>query len=46
MNLGKWFAYAQMVLSLGAAAGYAIALDFRHCVYWIAAAVLTACVTL
>ena len=34
-----------IALDLGASVVYAVALDWRRALYWIAAAVLTACVT-
>lgn len=34
-----------ILIDLGAAVVYALAFDWRRAVYWIAAAVLTACVT-
>lgn len=34
-----------MILDLFAAAGYICARDWRHVIYWLAAAVLTATVT-
>lgn len=45
MTLGQGFAVTLIVLDLGAAAGYCYDADWRRCVYWIAAAVLTATVT-
>jgi hypothetical protein len=33
-----------IALDLGASLVYAVALDWRHALYWLAAAVLTACV--
>ena len=45
MNAGQWFATALIVLDCGAALGYGFDGDVRRCVYWIAAAVLTATVT-
>ena len=34
-----------IALDLGASVVYAVALDWRRALYWLAAAVLTACVT-
>jgi len=34
-----------IVIDIGAAIAYAMNGDLRKCVYWISAAVLTACVT-
>ena len=45
MNIGKGFATFSMCLALGASAGYALDRDWRHVIYWAAAAVLTASVT-
>ena len=39
------FPIAQIFLSLGAAAVYAFAGDWKHVTYWLAAAILTAVVT-
>lgn len=39
------FPITLITLDLGAAFMYALNLDWRRSVYWIAAAVLTACVT-
>jgi hypothetical protein len=36
---------AMVVLSCGAAVGYGAGGDWRHCIYWAAAAVVTAAVT-
>ncbi len=41
----KIFPAILIVLDIGAAMGYAWTGDMRHTVYWIAAAVLTVCVT-
>jgi len=41
----KLFPTILIVLDLCAAVGYAFKGDVRHIIYWIAAAVLTACVT-
>lgn len=41
----KLFPTILMVLDLFAAFGYAVARDWRHVIYWLAAAVLTATVT-
>jgi hypothetical protein len=43
--MGVWFAGAQVVLSAGAAVGYALARDWPRCVYWLCATGLTATVT-
>lgn len=40
-----WFPTLLIVLDVGAAWAYAFDGDLRRCVYWVAAAVLTACVT-
>lgn len=45
MNAGKILAITMIVLSISAAIGYALARDYRHAIYWAAAAVLTSCVT-
>ena len=45
MNPGRAFAIIQIALSLGASISYGIARDWRHCIYWGAATVLTASVT-
>jgi hypothetical protein len=34
-----------MLLDLGAAFVYGLNTDWKHCLYWVAAATLTACVT-
>lgn len=39
------FPIAQLVMSLGAACVYAYLGDWRHAIYWFAAAVLTGAVT-
>jgi hypothetical protein len=39
------FPFLLICLDIGAAIVYAIYGDYRHTVYWIAAATLTACVT-
>jgi hypothetical protein len=39
------FPSALMLLDLGAAFVYGINTDWKHSIYWIAAATLTACVT-
>lgn len=41
----KAFPIALIALDLGAGGVYALALDWRRAVYWLAAATLTACVT-
>ena len=41
-----FFPTTQIVVSIGAAFVYALAGDYRHATYWLAAAVLTATVTL
>ena len=41
----KAFPTVLIALNIGAAIVYAIARDWRRAIYWIAAAVLTACVT-
>ena len=41
----KLFPTILMILDLFAAAGYVFARDWRHVIYWVAAAVLTATVT-
>ena len=45
MMVEKIFPTVLMVLDIGAAIVNAIAGDWRRAIYWIAAAVLTACVT-
>lgn len=44
-NIGKYLAFANMALSLGASIGYAFAKDPRHAIYWASAFVLTGSVT-
>ncbi len=44
-NWGMRLAVTMIVLSVGASIGYAAARDWRHAIYWILAAGLTACVT-
>lgn len=39
------FPSALIVLDLCAAGIYAVSFDWRHTIYWVAAATLTACVT-
>lgn len=39
------FPIALIILDLGASAVYALDYDLRRATYWLAAAVLTACVT-
>jgi hypothetical protein len=46
MNVGKLLAIANMSLAALACLGYLTAGDFRKAIYWGAAAVLTASVTL
>ena len=41
----RMFPAALIFLDVGAAIVYAAALDWRRSIYWLAAAVLTACVT-
>ena len=41
----KLFPTLLMILDLCAATGYIFARDWRHVIYWVAAAVLTATVT-
>lgn len=45
MTRGQIFPSVLIVLDIGAAAVWAIDADWRRATYWIAAAVLTACVT-
>lgn len=45
MTLALVFPVVLIVLDLAAAGVYAWYRDWNRCVYWIAAAVLTACVT-
>lgn len=45
MTPGRWFAFALIGLDVCAAVGYGFDSDWRRAIYWIAAAVLTACVT-
>lgn len=45
MTATKIFPIILMALDLGAAAVYAIGCDWKHTIYWTAAAVLTASVT-
>jgi hypothetical protein len=40
-----FFPCTLIVLDVGAALIYAFYDDWRRCIYWIAAAILTACVT-
>jgi hypothetical protein len=42
---GKFFPTVMIILDICAAGVYAHNHDVRHTIYWIAAAVLTACVT-
>ena len=39
------FPIVLIALDLGAAAVYAVETDMRRAIYWLAAAILTACVT-
>ena len=41
----KFFPTVLIVLDIFSAIRYALAGDIRHCVYWVAAAILTAAVT-
>ena len=41
----KIFPVILIVLNVGAAVVYGFHLDWRRCIYWLAAAVLTLCVT-
>lgn len=41
----RLFPVILIVLDLAAAFVYGLALDWRRCIYWLAAAVLTLCVT-
>ena len=43
--MGKVLAIANITLSAGAFIGYLYAGDYRHAIYWAAAAVLTSSVT-
>ena len=45
MDKTKIFPVLLIILDLGAAIVYGLEPDVRRCIYWIAAAVLTACVT-
>lgn len=45
MTPGTVFALALICLDVGACVAYAIDMDARRSIYWLAAAVLTACVT-
>jgi hypothetical protein len=40
------FYWAQVVLSVGAFVTYAIKREWKHSIYWLAAAILTTCVNL
>ena len=42
----KALPFAIMLMSAGAALGYAACGDLRHCIYWASAAAITATVTL
>lgn len=44
-NIGFIFANVQICVAIAAAIGYGCAGDLRRCIYWAAAAVLTASVT-
>lgn len=45
MEMEKVFPTILMTLDVLAAVPYAVHGDFRHAIYWLAAATLTACVT-
>ena len=45
VTANRLFPIALIVLDVGAAIVYAETLDWRRSIYWLAAAVLTACVT-
>jgi hypothetical protein len=45
MNYGKVLAYTQVVLSIFASVGYALARDDRRALYWLFAAGIALCVT-
>jgi hypothetical protein len=45
MSRSQIFPTLLIVLDLGAAGFYGLDLDWKRAIYWIAAAVLTACVT-
>jgi hypothetical protein len=45
MNWGLILATTQTILSLGAAIGYIVQRDWKHGVYWLCAAGITAIVT-
>ena len=45
-NIGDFLAVINMVIAGLAGLGYLLAGDFRHSLYWLAACVLTATVTL
>lgn len=45
MTKAQLFPTALILLDIGAAVVYATMLDWRRAIYWIAAAVLTTCVT-
>jgi hypothetical protein len=45
MMPGPLFAVALILMDVGAALAYGWQGDIRRCVYWLAAATLTACVT-
>ena len=44
-NMTKIFPIVLMTLDVLAALGYAWSQDWKHTIYWLAAATLTACVT-
>lgn len=45
MTLARAFPIATLTLNLFASAAYGCACDWRRCIYWLAAAVITAAVT-
>ncbi len=45
INTGQIFPTILIILDLFAAVGYIPSGDYRRVIYWIAAAILTACVT-
>lgn len=45
MRAEQWFPTLLIVLDVGASAVYCAQADWRHAVYWMAAAVLTVTVT-
>lgn len=46
MNPGKFLAFVSMGLAVGASIGYLYVGDYRKAIYWAAAAIITATVTL